>query len=344
MALRRRAWLALAGASALGGACASLTPGEREALAMEPALPPRVLLEHPPFFAQLDFQCGPAALATALGASGVHVLPQALTEAVFLPSRQGSLQLEMLAGARRHGRVACRVAPSLALLLREVAAGEPVVLLQNLGLGWLPLWHYAVVVGYDLPAGEVLLRSGSSRLLALSLATFDRTWARSGRWGFMALAPGRLPHGASQADAEQALLGFERAAPPTQAVLAYRGGLQRWPQSQLMGLGLGNTLHAQGQPAEAAAAFEQVVQRHPQSAPGWINLALTLQGLGRLAPAREAALQAVRVAAWPANAAWQADARAVLATLEGAAGNGGEGVGDGIGGGDVPGAARPSRR
>ena len=127
-----------------------------------------------PFFAQTDHLCGPAALATALGAAGITASPAALSEAVFLPAREGSLQAEMLAGARRHGAVATRIPGTLEGLLREVAAGHVVVLLQNLGLSFAPRWHYAVVVGYDLDASEVLLRSGTTQRAAMRLRTLEQ--------------------------------------------------------------------------------------------------------------------------------------------------------------------------
>ena len=56
--------------------------------------------------------------------------------------------------------VALRTAPRLADLLQEVAAGHPVIVLQNLGLEWIPVWHYSVVIGYDLSRGQLVLRSG----------------------------------------------------------------------------------------------------------------------------------------------------------------------------------------
>jgi hypothetical protein len=38
--------------------------------------------------------------------------------------------------------------------LREVAAGNPVLVLQNLSFAWAPVWHYAVVMGYDADAAQ----------------------------------------------------------------------------------------------------------------------------------------------------------------------------------------------
>ncbi len=124
--------------------------------------------------------------------AGRESTPEALVPQVYLPARKGSLQAEMLATARRHRLVAYPLAPRLEDLLREIAAGNPVVVLQNLALDWAPQWHYAVAIGYDLDAREIVLRSGVTRRLAMTLDTFERTWARSGHWAMLAL-PARAP-------------------------------------------------------------------------------------------------------------------------------------------------------
>jgi len=71
-------------------------------------LPPRTELAAVPFFPQIDYYCGPSSLAMVLQAAGVDVKPEALVDQVFLPGRKGSLQVEMLAAARRHGLICLR--------------------------------------------------------------------------------------------------------------------------------------------------------------------------------------------------------------------------------------------
>ncbi|HEY1151228.1 MAG TPA: PA2778 family cysteine peptidase, partial [Pseudoduganella sp.] len=141
-----------------------------------------------PFYAQERYQCGPAALAMALGAAGIDASPDALVPEVYLPGREGSLQLEMIAAARQHGALAAPIEPRLDALLAELDAGHPVLVLQNLSLPIMPKWHYAVVIGYDLDSGEVILRSGTTRRMTMPLSTFEHTWKRSGFWGIVALA------------------------------------------------------------------------------------------------------------------------------------------------------------
>jgi tetratricopeptide (TPR) repeat protein len=284
------------------------------------AVQTRALREHPPpdlastaelaatpFFPQTEYQCGPAALATALTAAGFAADPVQLAEQVFLPARTGTLQVEMIAGARRHGAVATRIVPTLEAALREVQAGHPVVVLQNLGLSWAPAWHYAVLVGYDIAAGEVLLRSGTTRREVMAMRTFEHTWRRSAAWGFVALAPGQWPATLQEAAAVEASVGFERVAPPAQAVLVYRSALVRWPDSLSLAMGLGNSLHALGDKRAAAEVFRAAAERH-RSAPAWINLSGALLELGEKAQALEAARNAVALG----DAVWQKQADEAL--------------------------------
>ncbi|MBV8034854.1 PA2778 family cysteine peptidase [Roseateles sp.] len=297
----------------LSGCATFFTPPQTAALLAKPPpdLPPRVERAETPFFPQTRDHCGPAALATALADIGLPADPDRLADAVFLPSRAGTLQLEMLGGARRQGAVATRLPRELEALLREVAAGHVVVVLQNLGLELIPRWHYAVVVGYDLEAREIILRSGTTERATLPLRTFDYTWTRAGRWAIAVLPPEQLAATATEADAQEAALGFERAAPPGRAAQAWRALLARWPGNLLAGIGLGNTLNAAGDAVGARTAFESAAQRH-DSAVAWINLARLRLDAGDRAGARAAALRGLQRAE-AAEPAWREAARTTWA-------------------------------
>jgi len=267
-----------------------------QTLALRRQAPPGLARRHEladvPFFPQTEHHCGPAALATVLRHIGLDVSPAQLAEPLYLPARTGTLQVEMLAGARRQGSVATRIPPTLDAALREVQAGHPVLVLQNLGLSWAPLWHYAVLVGHDLDRGEVLLRSGTTRREVLAMSTFEHTWQRSGGWAFVALPPGDWPGTAQEAAVVEAAVGHERVAPPRVAVLVYRSALQRWPANLSLAMGLGNSLHAAGDLGAAAQAFEAAADRH-DSAAAWVNLASTRLDQGQADAALQAAQRAV---------------------------------------------------
>jgi hypothetical protein len=257
-----------------------------------PHWPERVLLAQVPFFPQDDTLCGPAALAMAAQAAGSRVTPEALTPQVYLPGRQGSLQVEMLAATRRQGLVPYLLTPQLDALLDEVASGAPVLVLQNLSLPFAPQWHYAVVIGYDRGAQTVTLHSGTTPRLVLPLSTFELTWARSARWAARVTAPDRLPATADP-DRWAAAVAPLEGVDPLAAAAAWRAALARWPTHRISLLGLGNALYAQGQRAAAAAAYEAAVAAHPDFADAWNNLAQVRLERGERTAAAQAIARAV---------------------------------------------------
>lgn len=274
-------------------ACASLHPG-RWSAAPGDSLPERVERQDVPFHPQEAYQCGPAALATALGSAGIRRSPEEMREEVYVPARQGSLQAEMLAASRRSGAVAYRLAPEPRALLKELAAGHPVVVLQNLRFDWAPQWHYAVAVGYDLPAGQVILRSGREKRLIMDLDSFDRSWAKADRWAFVVLPPEQLPATANEADYVAAAVAVERVLPAA-AEGAYRTALRAWPHNLLARIGTGNAAYRRGDLAAAEAAFRQAATEHPESGDAWNNLAQVLHERGNAPAAQEAAERAVAI-------------------------------------------------
>lgn len=255
-------------------------------------LPLQAEIRQVPFFPQDEYQCGPAALAMVSQFAGVKVTPEELKRQVYLPDRQGSLQLEMLAGARRQGLMALTLAPRLSELLRQVAAGQPVVVLQNLSLPIQPLWHYAVVIGYDLPAQTVVLHSGLNERMEMSLATFERTWARGKHWAMLALPPDRLPATAQPMAWLQAAAALERVQPQA-AARAYATATRTWPDQSAAWLGLGNTRYLQGDLEPAAQAFEAATRAAPDFADAWNNLAQVRLEQQRWADAAQAIAKAV---------------------------------------------------
>jgi tetratricopeptide (TPR) repeat protein len=306
---RLRWWPGMLILLALVSGCATQS---RMLLNQAPAgLPRQTELSATPFFPQERYQCGPATLAMSLTAAGIPITPEILVPQVYLPQREGSLQIEMLATGRRNGAISMEIPPRLDALLLEIAAGNPVVVLQNLSLPWFPLWHYALAIGYDLDREEIILRSGLERRLVMSLSTFEHTWARSRYWGITTLPPGRLAATAEEAPAVAALVAFERGSDARQAHQAYSAALQRWPRNLTLLLGLGNTSYAAGDRQAAAKAFRQAAESHPDSAPALNNLAVVLSELGEFDAARRAAEQALAL-----GAPWSDEAQATLMAID----------------------------
>jgi Peptidase_C39 like family/Tetratricopeptide repeat len=274
-------------------ACATLESPALKANRPE-TLPAATVIADVPFFDQQDRQCGPAALATVLGHWGRPADPVALSSRMYVPARGGSLQIEMTAAARRSGMLALASNARLQDVLQSVAAGQPVVVLQNLGLSFAPRWHYATVVGYDLPAGQIVLHSGADAWMRMSLRTFEYTWARSGRWTLAVVPPDRLPATAREPDAAQAAVALERTD-KNAALQAYVTIAGRWPDNLVARIGLANAAYAEGDVDAAQSHLEVATRAHPASADAWNNLAQVLIRRGNGAAARNAAAQAVAI-------------------------------------------------
>lgn len=260
--------------------CTTLIPQTVELRTAWPAgVARQVELAQVPFYPQQDYQCGPAALAMTMNAGGARVTPESLVPEVWLPARHGSLQLEMLAAPRRHGMVSYRLEPRYADLLREVAAGNPVLVLQDLGM-LLPQWHYAVVNGFDYSTGSLFLRSGLQPRQEMPLSFFERTWLPGGYWAMVVTQPDRIPVTATEERWLEALLGLARGRDVDATVRGYRAALARWPDSLPAAVGLANHLHARGSLADAAGVLRTALQKNPQSAILLNNLAQTLSDQG----------------------------------------------------------------
>lgn len=240
----------------------------------------RVELTGTPFYPQQDLQCGPAAVATVLGAAGLSVEADALVPEVYTPGLSGSLQPELLSAIRRRGLLAYELSPTLDALGAELVAGRPVLVLQNLGLDVLPAWHYAVVIGADPSAEQLLLRSGEERRLPTPTGKFMRTWDKADRWAVVVLQPGDLPVDPQPDRYHRAVMGLETSGRHAEAARAWQAALGVWPDDRVALFGLGNAVYALGDFAGARAAWERYVILKPDDPPGRNNLAVVLGQLG----------------------------------------------------------------
>ncbi|MCW3148786.1 PA2778 family cysteine peptidase [Stutzerimonas stutzeri] len=258
-------------------------------------LPERVELVDVPFFAQEDYQCGPAALATMLVQRGRAVTPEQLVEQVYIPQRKGSLQVEMVAAARASGTLVYPLRPSLKALLAEVAAGNPVLVLQNLAFDRWPQWHFAVVVGYDLAEQELVLRSGTTRRWTGSFRLFERSWAKGDRWAVVMVAPDHVPATAEETVWLRAASDLEQVGQVEAARTAYRTAGARWAGG-LAWFALANSEYAAGDHAAAEDALRTSLSRDSAFAVGWFNLSQVMAERGCTAEAVKARICAVQLA------------------------------------------------
>lgn len=262
-----------------------------------------------PFFPQREYECGPAALAEVLTYSGIARSPDDLVAQVYLPGRQGSLQAEMIAAARRQGRLVYPLKTPQEMQ-DQLQAGWPVLVFQDLGLPQYPRWHYAVLVGWK-SGREVVLRSGTTRRAVLNEATFLRTWEWGGAWAQVVLAPDQLPARADPDRYLAAAWNLESIGHIDAALRAYQTATRRWPEDDLPWLAWSNLLlDAQG-PAAALDAITQGLHYSPDSDALRLNEAGIFLALGKRADALPIAREIAS-----RNGVWREQAAALLRRIE----------------------------
>jgi tetratricopeptide (TPR) repeat protein len=258
-------------------------------------LTPRVELTETPFFPQEAYQCGPAALATVLNYYQIQVTPDELRPQVYLPERKGSLQIELAAAARRYGLLAYPFGGDLNALLKELAAGNPVLVLQNLTFDWLPKWHYAVVIGYDLSENQVILRSGKHRRWHSDLRAFRNTWQRAGNWALVIQPPERIPATAQPATLLKAAFDLQTTGNEKAALTAYAAATTRWPADKRPWLALGNGAFKLDRLGEARQALKRAAVLDPMDPTALNNLAYVYLAAGCPDQARKTIQQALQL-------------------------------------------------
>lgn len=306
--MRRGSVLLTALLALLLSAC--MTP---QALDLRVQPPQSAELSNVPFYAQRQYECGPAALAMVMTHLGLPITPDELVPSLYIPGREGTLADELLAQSRLRGFIPERLAPDLRAVAQAVADGSPVIVFQNNGLSWYPIWHYAVVIGVDAVRGEVILRSGEQQRLVLTWSVFDRTWTRSGRWAIRLLpVQAEWPASVSSSAVTKQLLVMARTAPKF-ALPGLRRALQRWPQEVPLWLALAQVSEQKAGLASAEAILREGLLALPEAP--WLlnNLADVLIRSGHPQPALALAKRAVQQLDRPETRATLAAAEAALA-------------------------------
>lgn len=276
--------------------CASTPKWPTPAPTGEPSLPERVVLPNVPFYPQQRYQCGPASLAMMLNSQGLETRPEILKELVYIPGREGTLQVEMVAGARAHGMLVYPLDGTLESLLREVAAGNPVLVMQNLRFGWWPQWHFAVVIGYDARERDLILHTDTRKRQPVDLEVFSNTWGRANHWAVTILPPDRVPATATALPFLRAAHDLETTGRTIAAGIAYRTAEATWPNQPAAPMARGNLAWQLGQREEAIGHFLRTARQFPEFPEGWNNLAYALEARQCNAAATRAARCAATLA------------------------------------------------
>lgn len=252
-------------------------------------------LDGTPFYPQERYECGPAALTTTLVSSGADASLDDIVDAVFLPGREGSLQIELVAAARQYDRLPYVIDGTLAAIQAELEAGRPVLVLQNLGVAAIPRWHYAVVIGIDVEAGNVVLRSGTERRRTTPVMTFLRTWRRGDYWGIVLLRPDELPANVDRQRYFSTITALEETGRHEAAAGAWRTAVTRWPTDRVALFGLANAEYRLGNREAAVAGYRALLDIDARHVAARNNLAWVLAEQGRFEEAQKEIARALQL-------------------------------------------------
>lgn len=233
-----------------------------------------------PLIAQEENQCGPASLAMLLSYKGKAVSVAELENRVYLPEAEGSLQADLIATVRQFSLVPYSKQSNFAELFTELETEQPVIVLLNLGVEKIPVWHYAVAVGVSKEDNALLLHMGKAKMEAMGLKRFEYAWRQSDYWSLSAHDPSSLPTYANPNDLVLAIAHMEELGQLEVAKAAYRSAHKIWPDNPAPLMGLGNIAYKQQEFEQALAYFTAALPLSsvPQSVE--LNLALTHRQLG----------------------------------------------------------------
>lgn len=143
--------------------------------------PDRHLIADVPYIRQKREHCGPATLAMVLGYYNVFLSQEELAEEFYRKEISGTLNLDLLISARRHGFDAETPVGSRDLLKKYISLNIPVIVMVRTSSD-PERYHYLVIYGYDDTKELFRIHSGSTRDGTIGYREFDHIWNPTGNW------------------------------------------------------------------------------------------------------------------------------------------------------------------
>ncbi|AOS44436.1 hypothetical protein Verru16b_01498 [Lacunisphaera limnophila] len=133
------------------------------------------------------YQCGPTTLAAVLAFHGTVVPEETISTAIYSPTARGVLLMDLAWYARSRGFKTELRTGTPADLQQAVAAGQPPIVLLDLGLASIRQPHFTAVTGWDERGVRYQGRKPAGVLLTHK--KFIRQWQRAGNQ-FLLITPG----------------------------------------------------------------------------------------------------------------------------------------------------------
>lgn len=254
-------------------------------------------IDNVPFIAQQQYYCGPTTLAEVFGFYGTSVSANDIAPKIFIPDKEGSLQLEMVTATRQYQYLPYQTQGSLTLLMQLISDDIPVIVFQNLSISLLPQWHYAVVTGFDLTKKTITLHTGVTKDHEMSFSLFEKTWGRGNYWLLAPVPPGvtsehMMPFTYVSAAYDMLKVAENNPIQQTQALAFLQSATQQWPSQWLAYFLLAN-FYLETQPDLAREWFEKGYAYGKGQKPYVHNYALALIKTGQQEVAKNVLANAI---------------------------------------------------
>jgi predicted double-glycine peptidase len=138
------------------------------------------IISNVPFYAQEDYQCGPASLAGVMNYWKIDVTPDDIAKEIYSKSAKGTLNIDMVIYPQRKGLIAEQYSGNMKDLKKNIDSGYPLVVLVDYGLWVFQSNHFMVVVGYN--EDGVIVNSGKDKGKFISEEDFIKTWEKTKFW------------------------------------------------------------------------------------------------------------------------------------------------------------------
>jgi predicted double-glycine peptidase len=221
------------------------------------SLPDSHTISAVPFYPQQQYYCGPTTLSEVFGYYGVTATPEEIAPKLFIPNKEGSLQLEMVSATRQYGFLPYTERGTLSSIMGLVKDDIPVIVFQNLSIALFPQWHYAVVIGFDSDEGTVTLHTGETANHEMSLELFERTWGRGNYWYLAPIPPDKTSNEMKPYHYTSAAYDMLKVGDKARALAFLETASTHWPSQWLSYFLIANYHMEQGDNAKAIAWFDK---------------------------------------------------------------------------------------
>lgn len=249
-------------------------------------LPLSHTIENVPFYAQEQYYCGPTTLAEVFNFYGETINADTIAPHIFIPEKQGSLQLEMITATRQYNFLPYSTRGTLTLLMQLVSSDIPVIVFQNLSIQLLPQWHYAVVTGFNLADSTLTLHTGVTPDHTMSFALFEKTWGRGNYWLLAPVPPNTTSPFMDAYTYTRAAYDMLDVGKQEQAVAFLKTATNQWPDQWLAYFLLAN-YYLNSQPELSITWFEKGYHVGQYQSAYSNNYAHVLASSGNVSKAKE---------------------------------------------------------